>query len=127
VPLLGLKEYLENYVFQSNGDLRKGVKGIAQRFKVGQCRECADAIQEYLISKGIEGTRIYLTTTGSEYMYDDAQNRLITNNSYHDAVSIIIKGEELVFDNLNPGGIPISEWRQNIYTPGTLHERTDRF
>lgn len=126
VPLLGLKEYLDNYVFQS-GNLRSVVRGIAQRYKVGQCRECANAIQEYLVTQGIQGTRINLTTTGSPYMYDDAQDRQITNNSYHDAISIIIEGEELVFDNLNPGGIPRAEWRENIFTPGTLHEDTEPF
>lgn len=88
------------------------------------CVECAAEIETYLREEGIHGERIKLDTTKSvkedDNIYDDshppkaAPDYIISTNGHHEGIAIRINGEEKVFDNLHPDGVPTEQWINNL-------------
>ncbi|UBF29666.1 hypothetical protein K9N68_25880 [Kovacikia minuta CCNUW1] len=83
------------------------------------CVPCAGAIQDYLIRQGISGKRIKLYTGSvmkpNNYILDDSvPNEAISENGRHEAVSVVIDSQEIVFDNHHPEGLPKLQWLANL-------------
>lgn len=102
------------------------IREIASTFKNLKCVECARAIQDYLISQGIEGKRIKLYTgsaTGANcFIFDDSvPTEAISDNGRHEGIAITINGVETVFDNHHPDGLPREQWMNNLLFQGKLH------
>jgi hypothetical protein len=90
-----------------------------------QCFECAQSIQDYLISQGIRGKRIQLYTGDSvgrdSYIYDDSVGgEAISANGYHVGIAVERGGQEIVFDNHHPDGVLREQWMGNLVFPGRL-------
>lgn len=95
------------------------VRAIASTYENLKCVECAQAIQDYLISQGIRGKRIKLYTGDStrwdSRIYDDiVPGEAISVNGRHQGIAIVINRIETVFDNHHPNGIPRNEWMANL-------------
>lgn len=107
------------------------IRAIASTFKNLKCVECAQAIQDYLVSQGISGKRIKLytgTTLGRDsYIYDDSvsSGEAISVNGRHEAIAIIINQVEIVFDNHHPDGLPRNEWMANLLFCSKLYYGED--
>lgn len=85
---------------------------IANNYSNLQCIECALALKNYLILSAIKG-KIIKISTGADldyrncFLYDDSiGGDAISETGYHEGVIVIKDGVEIVFDNLNPQGIP---------------------
>ena len=89
-------------------DIEKQITRIAKKYKLLECVECADEIQQYLLSNGLHGKRIELqavTNEGQKYygiisLYSN-QEAIISQNGHHSAIMF----GNLVYDNINPNGI----------------------
>jgi len=111
---------------QINSDRILKIRAIASLYENFKCVECAQAIQNYLISQGIQGKRIKLYTgaaTGANcYIYDDSiPGEAISVNGRHEGIAIFINNVEIVFDNHHPHGIPKKEWMNNLVFQGKIH------
>lgn len=86
-----------------------------------KCVECAGEIENYLREQGIHGRRIKLDTPRQtrydEFIYDNslpAGADAISQNGHHEGIAIMINGEEKVFDNHHPNGVPTKQWMNNL-------------
>ena len=103
----------------TDDELHQQITSIAISFKTFECEACAQAIQDFLIYRGISGKLIKLYT-GREKgkygnIYHDKLQRNIATNGRHQGVAIKLNGVELIFDNLHPQGITRQEWLKNFY------------
>jgi hypothetical protein len=101
--------------------LRLQIERIARDFPVFECVPCATAIQEFLVTQGIPGKRIKLYTGSAEEpycnIYHDQLGQNISINGRHEAVSLEFEGQEWIFDNIHPTGLPRLNWSSNLYSP----------
>lgn len=102
------------------------MSAIARRYQNLQCVDCAQAVQDYLMSQGIQGKKIQLHTgdsTGRDsYIYDDSVGGdAISTNGYHVAIAVVINNQETVFDNHHADGISQDAWIANLVFPSRLY------
>jgi hypothetical protein len=95
------------------------LKEIIAKYKNLECVECAQAIQDYLVSQKIPGKRIKLYTGAAigrdSYIYDESvSGDAISINGRHQGIMIIIDGVEMIFDNHHPDGITKNQWLANL-------------
>lgn len=95
------------------------LKEIIRNYKNLECVECAQNIQDYLISQGVQGKRIKLYTGSAigrnSYIYDESvSGDAISVNGRHQAIAIIIDELEMIFDNHHPDGITREQWLANL-------------
>ncbi|MBD2202390.1 hypothetical protein H6G33_36160 [Calothrix sp. FACHB-1219] len=95
------------------------IKEIIRKYKNLECVECAQSIQDYLISQGIAGKRIKLYTGSAigrnSYIYDDSlSGDAISLNGRHQGVAIIINEVEIIFDNHHLDGLTREQWLGNL-------------
>ncbi len=100
-------------------ELRQQISEIASKFKLFECNTCALSIQEFLIQRGISGKKVKIYTGSAKGKYgniyhDDLEQNIATNGR-HEAISVQINGEELIFDNIHSEGIPKQEWLGKLY------------
>ena len=105
--------------FSDNIQLK--ITKIAKTFGIFDCIPCARSIKIFLIQQNVKGKQI-IVNTGSQdpiygRIYDDSIGELIATTGHHEGISIIIEGEEIVFDNLHPQGINKVNWLSNLYSP----------
>ena len=86
------------------------LKEIIAKYKNLECVECAQAIQDYLVSQRISGKRLKLYTGSAigrdSYIYDESvSGDAISINGRHQGIMIIIDAVEIIFDNHHPDGI----------------------
>ncbi|MBS7256330.1 polymorphic toxin-type HINT domain-containing protein [Flavobacterium branchiicola] len=72
-----------------------------------QCVEFADAFKKLLTQKGIKGETVELMS--SRYI-TDATGKVISENGYHIGTKI----DNIIYDNLNPKGIPYEKWLDDL-------------
>lgn len=100
-------------------ELRQQLADIASRFQIFKCIQCATAIKEFLILKGIHGKQIKLFTGSAENPYGNIFHEIlkenIATNGVHEGISVQIGGEELVFDNIHHQGISRQVWLGNLH------------
>jgi hypothetical protein len=105
----------------NNSQLRQQITAIASRFRLFECVDCAAAIQQFLIAQNISGKSIRLFTGSTKEpfcnIYHDLLQQNISTNGRHEAISVTIDGQELIFDNIHPTGIPKVDWINNLYSP----------
>lgn len=103
-----------------NGPVYQQIVKTASSFGVFDCIPCSRAIKQLLIERGIPGKQIALDTGSQDPIYgrsyDDSIGQLIATTGHHEGIAIKIDGEEIVFDNLHPEGMPKTIWRQNFYS-----------
>lgn len=94
---------------------------IASSHQNLECVECANEIETYLKKQGIHGRRLKLDTPRQTrydgYIYDDSLptgSDAISENGHHEGIAIRINGEEKVFDNHHPDGVPTEQWMNNL-------------
>ena len=95
------------------------LKEIIAKYKNLECVECAQAIQDYLVSQRISGKRLKLYTGSGigrdSYIYDESVSRdAISIKGRHQGIIIIIDGVEMIFDNHHPDGITRNQWLANL-------------
>ena len=95
-----------------------------------RCVECAAELESYLRQQNIAGRRIKLDIPqpikeNGDLIYDDSldlpDNEAISLNGHHEGIAIIVNGEEMVFDNHHPNGVPTQEWENNLVFRGKLY------
>jgi Papain fold toxin 2 len=103
------------------GELRQKIKQIADRYRVFQCVECANAIQTYLVEQKITGTRIRLDigfrNVPWSVIYDLKRAQQISTTGCHEGIAVLIDNEEVVFDNLDQDGVDRATWLRNFTSP----------
>ncbi|KYC36234.1 hypothetical protein WA1_41645 [Scytonema hofmannii PCC 7110] len=106
------------------------VYNIANKYPNTKCVDCANEIEKYLKTKNIRGRRVVLDTPKSEprnfNVYDDSlppksDGGVIADNGHHEGIAIRINGEEKVFDNHHPDGVPTEQWKNNLTFFGKEH------
>jgi Papain fold toxin 2 len=99
--------------------LRTQLSELASQFRLFECIPCAQALQEFLMQRGISGKRIKLYSGSSEdpfcNIYHEILQESISTNGKHEAIAVVIEREELIFDNLHPQGVIRAQWIQNFY------------
>lgn len=76
----------------------------------GKCDQYADALENKMKENNISGERIKVTPkTGQDIIYSDKFG-VIGDNGYHDAIKV----GDYIFDNMNPNGVPYSEWVSDL-------------
>jgi hypothetical protein len=104
-----------------NDPIYQQIVTLASRFGVFDCIPCSRAIKQFLVERGIQGKQIELDTGSQDpiygRIYDDSIGELIATTGHHEGIAVEIDGEEIVFDNLHPEGLPKTIWRQNLYSP----------
>lgn len=102
-------------------NIREEITRIAACHGVFQCIECSQAIKSFLISKNLHGKQIKLSLERQDLpwavIYDLRREQQISTNGYHEGISIIINEQEMIFDNIDHGGITRQEWLQNLTSP----------
>ncbi len=101
------------------------IKAIVERYENFKCVECAQEIQEYLISQGVRGKRIKLFTGygrgRNSGIYDDSvPGEAISENGRHEGIAIVINGRETIFDNHHPDGLTREQWMTNLIFYGKI-------
>lgn len=100
---------------------------IAIEYTNLQCIQCALAIKTYLIVQKIKGKLIKISAGAdldfrNSFLYDDSiPGDAISETGYHEGVSVIIDGVEIVFDNNHPDGLPKPQWLANFQFFGKIH------
>ena len=88
-----------------------------------QCVDCANEIESYLKQQNILGRRIKLDVPEPKkdngyFIFDDSvnlpNNTAISDNGHHEGIAIMVNGEEKVFDNHHPDGVPTQQWKDNL-------------
>ncbi len=75
------------------------------------CKDLARHMERNLVGKNVQGKRICLKSQAG--IWSDRLRTNITDTGDHVAIQV----GELVFDNLNPDGIPLSEWINDFGGP----------
>lgn len=100
-------------------ELRQQITQIANRFQLFECVDCAEAIKEFLIQRGISGKKIKLYTGRAKgkygNIYHDGLQCNIATNGRHEGIVIEIAGEDIIFDNIHHEGITREAWMANLY------------
>ena len=102
-----------------NDEVRQQISEIASNFKLFECKACTLSIQEFLIQRGIAGKKVKIYTGSAQGKYgniyhDDLMQNIATNG-HHEGIAVKISGEEFIFDNIHPEGIPQQEWLGKFY------------
>lgn len=99
--------------------IHREITEITQRFKNFECVSCVEAIKTYLMIRGISGKVLKLLTGSSQgkfgNIYHEELGYNISTNGRHEAISVILDGVELIFDNLHPQGIAREVWLSKFY------------
>lgn len=107
-------------------EVLQDIRDIVSNHKNEFCVECAAEIEAYLREKGISGERLILDTVKENkkfdsFIYDEthpptaAPDYIISTNGHHEGIAIKFNGEEKVFDNHHPDGVPTREqWMKNL-------------
>ncbi|MET0063685.1 MAG: polymorphic toxin-type HINT domain-containing protein [Candidatus Thiodiazotropha endolucinida] len=79
------------------------------------CTECADEFEMAFRRSGVRGKRIGVRYPGPQTcrgarIWNDKSRCNIATNGIHEAVEV----DGVVFDNINPGGIPRSQWENQF-------------
>lgn len=102
-------------------ELHNQITAIASQFKLFECVPCAATIREFLVNQNISGKLIQLSTGSSSTSYDniwdDSIGQIISSNGKHEAIAVEIDGQELIFDNVHPEGIPRLDWMKKPTVP----------
>jgi hypothetical protein len=102
-----------------SSDLRQQIAQIASQFRLFECVQCSQSIQDFLTHLGISGKRVklYTGTSKGKYgnIYHDGLQRNIATNGKHEGIITSIDGQELVFDNIYPLGAIETEWLSSFY------------
>lgn len=102
-------------------EILQEIEQRASSYGVFQCRECADAIEGFLISQAVSGKRIKidlgLRDLPWSVIYDLKRNLQIATNGYHEGIVIWVDGKEIVFDNIDHAGIEKTLWLSNLTSP----------
>ncbi|NJL89422.1 MAG: hypothetical protein HC916_06175 [Coleofasciculaceae cyanobacterium SM2_1_6] len=102
-------------------NIREEITRIASCYGVFQCIECSQAIRSFLISKNLHGKRIKLSLERRDLpwavIYDLRREQQISTNGYHEGILIILNEQEIIFDNMNNGGVSRQEWLENLTSP----------
>ncbi|MBD2679884.1 MULTISPECIES: papain fold toxin domain-containing protein [Nostoc] len=105
----------------TNASLQNQLSAIASQFQVFECVPCAIVLRQFLIDRKISGKQISLFTGSTEdpfcNIYHERLQQNISINGRHEAIAVEIDGEELIFDNIHPEGIPRVDWINNLYCP----------
>ncbi|BDA74879.1 hypothetical protein CAL7716_090450 [Calothrix sp. PCC 7716] len=103
------------------------IEQIANDYGVFECVQCADAIQNFLISQGISGKRIKLDVGFRDLpwsiIYDLKRQEQIATNGIHEGIVVQVDEQEIVFDNIEHAGIDKAEWLCNLSSPTIELER----
>jgi len=82
-------------------------KDVSNKYKQnGQCDKYADSLEQKMKDVGVKGERIKVNSKAN--IYSD-KNGLI-GNDFHDAIKV----GDRVFDNMNPDGVPFTEWAKDL-------------
>jgi hypothetical protein len=106
-------------------EVLQDIRDIVNPHENFKCVECATEIEAYLKEQGIHGERIILDTVKlvdeDSNIYDDSHppkaeedGYIISINGHHEGIAIKINGEEKVFDNLHPDGVPRQQWMNDL-------------
>ena len=102
-------------------EIRQRVIEIASCYGLFQCVECSSAIRNFLISQNVRAKLIKLDLERQDLpwsvIYDLRRSQQIATNGYHEAVSLIIEDQEIVFDNIDHNGVLKKEWLENLTSP----------
>ncbi|OUL23707.1 papain fold toxin domain-containing protein [Nostoc sp. 106C] len=103
----------------TNSQLRQQISEIAEAFPLFECIQCANAIQTFLLERGIAGKRLQLFTGSNEEPYCNIYHEIlqqnISTNGIHEAIAVEIAQEELIFDNIHSQGVQRQVWLNNLY------------
>ena len=101
--------------------IRRQIAEIASQYGVFQCIECSQAIKEFLLGINVKGKQVKLDLRRRDLpwsvIYDLRRGQQIATNGYHEGIAIIIDGEEIIFDNIDYGGVVRQEWLENLTSP----------
>jgi hypothetical protein len=50
-------------------------------------------------------------------IYHEDLEENISQNGRHEAIAVVIDGEEVIFDNIHPQGIARQAWLSKLYSP----------
>ncbi|AFY41199.1 papain fold toxin domain-containing protein [Nostoc sp. PCC 7107] len=105
-------------------EVLQDITDIVNKYPNEYCVRCAAEIETYLKEQGIHGERIKLDTVklraADDFIYDNshppkaAPEYVISTNGHHEGIAIKINGEEKVFDNHHPDGVPREQWMNNL-------------
>ena len=102
-------------------NIREEITEIDSCYGVFQCIECSQTIRSFLISKNLHGKRIKLSLERQDLpwavIYDLRREQQVSTNGYHEGISIILNEQEIIFDNIDHGGVSRQEWLQNLTSP----------
>ena len=102
-------------------NIREEITKIASCYGVFQCIECSQAIRSFLIVKNLHGKQIKLSLERQDLpwavIYDLRREQQISTNGYHEGISIIFNEQEIIFDNVDHGGVTRQEWLDNLTSP----------
>lgn len=105
----------------TSGNLPEELCEIAQTFQIYECVLCAEALRQFLEERNLSGKQISLFTGSTEdpfcNIYHEGLQKNISINGRHEAIAIMIGGQETVFDNIHPAGIPRAHWLKVLYCP----------
>jgi len=93
---------------------RDAIASVAKSlFKPMQCVECAAAMKDALVARGIQGQVLSIRAKGgADYMINHmvSVNNPITKNGYHEAIRV----GDTVFDNYFRGGVPYDKYVRSL-------------
>ncbi len=121
LPCLDAEQYFNPLLRSINAD--DLASAAAKGFRNGECKECADAILGAVTGKGLHGSIIDVQTkmldgrNSLHNIWSDLAGANISTNGTHRAVLI----GDTVFDNMNPNGIGLSQWLNDLFSPVPLH------
>lgn len=92
--------------------------------KMFSCKEFAAAFKKILQENGIEGAEVILKSDTGR-IWSESLGKVISTNGDH----VGIKVGDLIFDNLNPKGIPYKKWLDDLGAdfPGMRPPKIDPF
>ena len=112
---------MESSNFVTVDNLREALKAIAEQYKIFECVPCSEALRQFLVAHNISGKQISLFTGSTEdpfcNIYHEELQKNISINGRHVAIAILVEEQEIVFDNIHPGGIIKTQWLDNFYCP----------
>jgi hypothetical protein len=102
-------------------EIRQQIAKIASSYGVFQCVECSQALKEFLQFRNLHGKQIKLDLGRQDLpwsvIYDLRRGQQIATNGFHIGISITVDQDEIVFDNIDYGGVTRQEWLQNLTSP----------
>jgi RHS repeat-associated protein len=91
--------------------------------RIGSCDECAELLKTEFIRRNISGRHIRLETgaragAAGRIGYEGIEEP-ISLYGFHEGVVVRVGEVDMVYDNINPRGVPYDEWMSNLYSaPG---------